>query len=295
MPSFAQQTTDFLQYIASEKGLAQNTIEAYGRDIQTFCDFTQKSHIHIYADVAQEHFIEFLSHLKSKGYASSSICRALIAIKVLFKFLKRENYIPVNIAQSLDTPKLWQLIPEVLTCEEVNRLLDQPDPNTLKGARDKAILEVLYSSGLRVSELCGLSLYDVDDQFVRVMGKGNKERLVPIGSKAITAVDCYLTHYRQQSESDRQEKLFVTNTGKLLDRIAVWRMIKEYAKMAKITKNISPHTLRHSFATHLLDNEADLRVIQEMLGHASINSTDRYTHVSKSRLQHAFEAFHPRP
>lgn len=295
MLSCEQQNSDFLDYIASEKGLAKNTIEAYGRDVQVFSDFLNNLNVQNYSEVVLEQIIEFLSYLKEKGYASSTLCRSLIAIKVLFKFLKREHQISCNITQHLESPKLWQLIPDVLTYAEVNRLLQQPNENTAKGARDKAILEVLYASGLRVSELCRLGLYDVDDQFVKVMGKGNKERLVPIGSKAIAAVDHYLTHYRDASESHKQEKLFVTRTGKIMDRISIWRMIKEYAKQAKIEKNISPHTLRHSFATHLLDNEADLRIIQELLGHASINSTDRYTHVSKSRLHKTFDAFHPRP
>ena len=292
MPAFAQQSKDFLEYIASEKGLAQNTIEAYGRDIEVFSAFLCNANVLSFAAVTPEDIMTFIAHLKTKDYASSSVCRSLIAIKVLFKFLKRENYIANNITLNLDTPKLWQLIPEVLTCAEVDKLLNQPDPNTLKGARDKAVLEVLYASGLRASELCQLSLYDVDDQFIRVLGKGQKERLVPIGSKALSAIDHYLNNYRDKS---RQDKLFVTNSGKSLDRVTVWRMIKQYAVRAGIAKNISPHTLRHSFATHLLDNEADLRVIQEMLGHASINSTDRYTHISKSRLHQAFETFHPRP
>jgi len=292
--SLEVQTKDFLEYIASEKGLAQNTIESYGRDIHSFCTLLLDLKINAYSEVSRQHIIDFLTSLKSSGYASSSICRALIALKVLFRFLKRENYIHLNITTLLDSPKIWQRIPEILTCEEVNRLLEQPDPNTEKGARDRAILEVLYASGLRVSELCHLSLYSVDDKFIRVMGKGKKERLIPIGKKAIQAIDHYLENYRHKTDSERQQKLFVTRTGQTMDRIAIWRMIKEYAKQANILKNISPHTLRHSFATHLLDNEADLRIIQEMLGHASINSTDRYTHVSKSRLQSAFETFHPR-
>jgi integrase/recombinase XerD len=292
--SIDNQTKDFLDYIASEKGLAQNTIESYRRDIQIFCSLLFELKISTYSQVAAQHVVDFLSYLKSNGYASSSICRALITLKVLFRFLKRESYVVNNITALFNTPKLWQLIPEVLTCEEVNRLLEQPNLLSTSGARDKAILEVLYGSGLRVSELCDLNLYSIDDKFVRVMGKGKKERLVPIGKKAIEAIDYYLVNYRGEISCDRQQQLFITTTGKRIDRILVWRMIKKYAIQANIRKNISPHTLRHSFATHLLDNEADLRVIQEMLGHASIASTDRYTHVSKSRLKSTFETFHPR-
>ncbi|MFQ5729368.1 MAG: tyrosine-type recombinase/integrase, partial [Waddliaceae bacterium] len=162
------------------------------------------------------------------------------------------------------------------------------------GARDKAILELLYSSGLRVSEVCTIQIYDVDDEYVKVFGKGQKERLVPLGQCALAAIDHYLLYYRSQYDSEKEKALFVTKKGRPLDRISIWRMIKSHAKKAGITKSISPHTLRHSFATHLLDNGAELRVIQEMLGHANINSTERYTHVSRAHIQKAFTAFHPR-
>lgn len=284
---------DFLSYIASEKGVSPNTVEAYGRDVHAFASFLKTLEICTVTDVTQEHALKFLGFLQSKGYASSSICRALIAIKVFFRFLKREGDISINIMHYFDTPKLWQLIPEVLSVHEIERLLEQPDDTSYLGARDKAILEVLYSSGLRVSEVCSLGVYSIDDQFLKVMGKGRKERIVPIGSMALKSVDHYLTHYRSLFESEQNQQLFLSQKGKPIDRIAVWRMIKTYAKQAGITKTISPHTLRHSFATHLLDNGADLRVIQEMLGHASISSTDRYTHISRSHLQQAFDRHHP--
>ena len=240
------------------------------------------------------HLVDFIDNRKSEGYASSSLARNLIALKVLSRFLKREGVLETNFAFYLETPKVWQLIPEVLSYDEIERLLNAPDRETGKGSRDKAILEILYACGLRVSEVCTLKIYDVDDEYVRVMGKGQKERLVPVGAPAIQSIDHYLHHYRSQSDSEKVQELFVSNRGKPLNRISIWKMIKFYAKKAGINKEISPHTLRHSFATHLLDNEADLRVIQEMLGHASISSTERYTHVSKSRLQQSFEAFHPR-
>lgn len=285
---------DFLNYIGSEKGLALNTIEAYSRDTESFVNFLQDHGIVHFSSVQTNHIVSFLSHLKDAKYASSSMCRTLIALKVLFRFLARENIIPTNIALYLQTPKLWQLIPDVLTYEEVEKLLNRPDTATSMGARDKAILEVLYASGLRVSELCGLDIYSVDETCVRVMGKGSKERIVPIGEEALKAVDHYLLEFRDHFDSEHQKALFVTKNGRRIDRIYVWRMIKQYAKECGIMKNISPHTLRHSFATHLLDNGADLRVIQEMLGHASISSTDRYTHISRSRLQESFNRFHPR-
>lgn len=207
-----------------------------------------------------------------------------MAIKAFFRFLKREGVVEVNVAMYLDSPKLWQLIPEVLSLKEIEALLEISEI----GQRDRAILELLYGSGLRVSELCGLKMQDVDDTFVRVRGKGGKERVVPIGTRAIEALDAYLAH-----RDDEQGWLFLSKRGKQLDRTAVWKRIKVMAERAGITKTISPHTLRHSFATHLLDGGADLRIIQEMLGHSSIGTTDRYTHVSHKRLQAAFEQHSP--
>lgn len=288
-----QHIADFLSYLLTEKGLSDNTNAAYGRDISAFAKSLNTQGVKDFSSVEQTHIIAFLSDLKIAQYAITSICRALIAIKVLFRFLKREEIVPQDVSLHLETPKLWQLIPEVLSQDEVERLLAQPDDTNSYGARDKAIIEVLYASGLRVSELCGLQIYDVDENFVRVKGKGQKERLVPIGKKALAAVDHYLVCYRDHYDSQYQPALFVTRTGRPIDRITVWAMIKDYAKSAGIIKNISPHTLRHSFATHLLDHGADLRIIQEMLGHANISSTDRYTHVSRSHLQEAFQKYHP--
>ena len=281
---------DFLAYIASEKGLALATVEAYRRDLESFSEFQRANGISSSTEVNSLQVIAFLSKLKAEDYASASIHRALIAIKVFFRFLTREGVVPTNPALYLESPKLWQLIPEVLTCEEVEALLKQPDITTMNGARDKAILEILYASGLRVSELCSLDLHSVEDTTVRVMGKGSKERMVPVGEEAICAVD----HYLNFRDGNDQKALFVNRNGKRIDRLQVWKLIKDYAKEAGIVKNISPHTLRHSFATHLLDNGADLRIIQEMLGHATISSTERYTHVSRTKLQDAFESFHPR-
>lgn len=235
--------------------------------------------------------MSFFRLFKERGYASSSLCRTLVAIKVFFRFLKREGIISLDPTLHLDSPKFWQLIPEVLTIEEASRLLAQPYPRTSTGARDKAILETLYASGLRVSELCGLNIQDVGDDAVRVKGKGSKERIVPIAPSALSAIDHYLGKFRE----DKEGALFIGTKGKRVDRVAVWSRVKFYAKKAGITKKISPHTLRHSFATHLLENGADLRVIQEMLGHASISTTDRYTHISHKHLHDAFEKFHPRP
>jgi integrase/recombinase XerD len=289
-----EELKDFIIYLSSEKGLSQNTLEAYERDINFFLEFLNRTNsFSSWSSVLQQHIINFLGEKKRQNYASASLCRMLIAIKVFFRFLKREGIVLQNETIHLETPKLWQLVPEVMTPEEIDRLLAQPDASTQKGVRDLAILELLYASGLRVSELCQLKIYDLDDDCVRIQGKGGRERLVPVGRKAIEAIDRYLC-YREGSASQRDDFLFVAKGIKPIDRVTIWAMIKAYAKKAGIQKTISPHTLRHSFATHLLDNGADLRVIQEMLGHSSISSTDRYTHVSHLHLQEAFQAFHPR-
>jgi integrase/recombinase XerD len=218
----------------------------------------------------------------------------LAAAKVFFRFLKKEGEISLDLGRYFESPKIWQLIPEVLSCEEVESLLAQPKVDDFQGARDRAILELLYATGMRVSELCALRICDLNDTFVKVRGKGKKERVVPVGRKAIEAVDYYLTHYRTEVKEDNAP-LFVSPRGKPIDRVTIWSRVKVYAKSAQIGKSISPHTLRHSFATHLLENGADLRLIQDMLGHEDIGTTDRYTHVTGNRLKTAFNKFHPRP
>lgn len=290
---FALTINDFHQYLASEKGLSLNTLLAYKKDIGLLASFLEQKKIEDFTNVSQEHIIVFLSDLKCKEYASSSIARIFISLKVFFLFLKREKLIYKSPAEFLESPKVWQLIPEVLSCSEVERLLEAPDIKVLSGIRDRAILEILYASGLRVSELCNLCIYDIDEESIRVIGKGNKERLIPIGKKAIAAIDAYLLKVRHLYESDKCKILFLNDKGKAIDRYYIWRMTKEYAKKCGISKKISPHTLRHSFATHLLENGADLRLIQEMLGHANISTTDRYTHISTKKLQEAFHKFHP--
>lgn len=283
---------DFIIYLASEKGLSLHTLEAYRRDIQDFLVFIRRFSIKDWSAIQQEMIIAFLSDKKAKNYASSSMARALVVIKVFFRFLRREGGFKCSEILLLDSPKIWQLIPTVLSIGEIENLLQQPETETEKGARDRAILEVLYASGLRVSEVCQLKISDVDDESVRVKGKGGKERLVPIGKPAIAAIDRYLSF--REDGSGRQEALFLARSGRAITRFLVWRLVKAYAREAGITKTIFPHSFRHSFATHLLDRGADLRVIQEMLGHASITSTDRYTHVSCQRLHDSFQKFHPR-
>jgi len=285
---------DFFLYLTAEKGLSLNTIKAYQNDLNRFINFLESQSVRDFNAVSQDQIVNFCALLQSHSYAQTSITRALIAIKVLFRYLKKEKLIFKNVAFYLESPKLWQVLPSVLSSSEVDRLLEQPDLSLDQGLRDKAILEILYACGLRVSELCRLKLYDVDDNFVRVYGKGGKERTVPIGRKALEALDIYLTRCRPDMGDDAEQPLFSGSRGKPINRVQVWKMIKRYTGAAGIQKNISPHTLRHSFATHLLDNGADLRVIQELLGHGAISSTDRYTHVSRSHLTDSFRQFHPR-
>ncbi|MBS0628514.1 MAG: site-specific tyrosine recombinase XerD [Verrucomicrobia bacterium] len=282
---------DFLVYLASEKGLAQNTLIAYETDLLAFIKFLGDKDLKL---VSKKDVIGFIEFKQKKGLASSSLCRALIAIKVFFRFLKKESLLQIEEIAFLESPKIWQLIPEVLSLEEVDLLLKAPDVKSFLGCRDRAILEVMYASGLRVSEVCNLDFLDVGEESVRVKGKGGKERIVPIAKASLARVDEYLVKFRDQSK-ELIEALFVTTKGKRIDRVNVWNRIKLYAKKAGLEKNISPHTLRHSFATHLLENGADLRVIQEMLGHAHIATTDRYTHISQKHLTTSFDSFHPRP
>jgi integrase/recombinase XerD len=286
-----EKIADFLDHLLSEKGLSHNTIEAYGRDLKSFAARLSKRD---WRAVESESILQFLKERAQKGYAASSTCRALVAVKVFFRFLKKEGCVDVDLGRYFDTPKIWQLIPEVMTIEEVDALLAQPKNGDFIGARDKAILELLYATGMRVSELCKLKISDLSDTFVKVDGKGKKERLIPVGKQAIAAVDFFLLHFRGETKEDGAP-LFITIRGKPIDRVTIWSRVRAYARSAKIDKSISPHTLRHSFATHLLENGADLRLIQDMLGHEDIGTTDRYTHITGKRLKEAFHSFHPRP
>ncbi len=285
---------DFDLYLRAEKGLSHHTLLAYKTDLSQFIQFLEEKKVAGYPEVTSEQIVSFLEQEEKKGKEGSTLARLLISVKVFFQFLVIRELLKQNPASFVDTPKLWKRLPSVLTESEVERLLEQPDLETSLGLRDRAILELLYGGGLRVSELCQLKLHEVLDDAVRVFGKGGKERVVPLGKPASRAVDQYLLHGRGEILKPDKEPLFVTKRGKAIDRQGVWKMIKKYAKAAGIEKEVSPHTLRHSFATHLLDGGADLRVIQELLGHATISSTDRYTHVSKKGVISAFEKFHPR-
>jgi integrase/recombinase XerD len=286
---FQQALQDFLCYLSSEKGLSQHTLQAYARDLKGFFQVLKRSNLQ---QITEEDVLAFAHKLQLKGYASSSVCRMLVSVKIFLRFLYREELIKNEIGLSIDAPKIWQLIPDILTFAEVEKLLLAPDLNTELGARDRAILQVIYASGLRVSEICGLNIQDFSDHTIRVIGKGKKERIVPVADSAVEAVDYYLLYHRRDAKI---EALFINTKQKRIDRFSIWKQLKAYAKQIGVTKSISPHTLRHSFATHLLENGADLRVIQELLGHSSIATTDRYTHLSNKHIIEAFQSYHPRP
>ena len=282
---------EFITYIGAERGLATHTQEAYRRDLTQLLGFIQEHH-HEWPPTIEA----IMAFVRQEGTTkkSASVMRMLAAAKVFCRYLFRERYVSTDISTLLESPKLWRTLPSVLSGSDIDRLLEAPDLSTDGGVLDRAILELLYGTGLRVSELCGLSLYDVADDLVRVRGKGGKERLIPIGRQALSAIDTYLTRVRQKFDSDAVPQLFVSDKGKPINRTYVWGRVHELARRAGIDKRVSPHTFRHTYATHLLDAGADLRVIQDLLGHAHISSTDRYTHVSRTRIREVFRAFHPR-
>lgn len=283
---------DFLHFLRTERGLSPHTIESYGRDIRLLREALGNK---AWDRVREEDLLAFASFLTKRSFASASICRALISAKVFFRFLKRENVLSHDPGKGCETPKIWQLVPEVLSLEEVEALLQAPDPSTFLGARDLALLEMLYATGMRVSELCGLRIGDVSESFVQVYGKGRKERRIPMGKKASSALDAYLLLWPKGLSREENGPLFVSQKGRSLTRVTVWERVRFYARKAKIDRPVFPHVLRHSFATHLLEKGADLRLIQEMLGHEDIGTTDRYTHVAGERIKNSFNMFHPRP
>jgi integrase/recombinase XerD len=283
---------DFITYLGSERGLSKNTLLAYRRDLERLFEFTKTTSRPWPPEL--DDVMEFIKVEQQAGKKTATLVRAIIAIKVFLRFLFREGTLAQNIGPLLQTPKLWQTIPSVLSHHEIDCFLQSPDLTTPKGLRDKAILELLYGTGIRVSELCGLLIYDVSDDVIKVRGKGSKERIVPIGKEALKAIDAYLVGVRGSFESERSQFLFLTEKGKPITRLLVWQLVRHYAAVAGLTKKISPHTFRHTYASHLLDAGADLRIIQDLLGHAHISSTDRYTHVSTSQLREVFRTFHPR-
>jgi integrase/recombinase XerD len=288
---------EFINYLAVERGLAQNTLESYGRDLHQFQIYLQNGNMEILKDSNRTTILSYLNSLQSKGRAVSTISRNLAAIKSFYQYLVRERYLEKDPAANLESPKLEKKLPKVLSITEVEELLKQPSGFLPAGLRDKAMLELLYATGIRVSELISLNISDVnlDMGYIKCYGKGAKERIVPLGSIAAKCVQDYVGKGRTKLVRTYEEPaLFVNHHGNRLTRQGFWKIIKKYAQEADINKAITPHTLRHSFATHLLENGADLRSVQEMLGHADISTTQIYTHVTKNRLKEVYDKTHPR-
>jgi integrase/recombinase XerD len=288
----------YIHFLAVEKGLARNTLESYERDLTQYAEFLMKHGIHEISDIVKTNILQYLHLLKDKGRATSTINRNMAAIRSFHQFLYREKRVGQDPSLHIETPKLEKRLPKVLSMEDVDVLLQQPDLTTPSGLRDKTMLELLYATGTRVSELIGFKLLDVHLSmgFVRCIGKGSKERIIPLGQTAIRFANEYLQHGRPKliKRNTTADALFLNHHGKPLTRQGFWKIIKKYAKAASIQKEITPHTLRHSFATHLLENGADLRSVQEMLGHVDISTTQIYTHVTKSKLKEVYSRTHPR-
>jgi len=289
--------TNFQTYISIERGLSINTRKAYTNDIQQFLDALEAKKIPTIEIVGRKQILDHLLALKTSGIATSSISRHLVSIKIFFRYLLQEGIILQNVTDTMDSPRLWKILPDTLSTQEVDRLLQAPDLRTPLGLRNYAILELLYATGMRVSELTHLKLSDLQlpDTSIRCIGKGQKERIIPLSKKSIKTLYRYLEETRPLLTLDPQTpNLFLTRNGNPLSRQRLWQIIKTLTKKAGIQKNISPHTLRHSFASHLLHNGAPLRIIQELLGHADIATTQIYTHVHPDRLKTIHQNFHPR-
>jgi integrase/recombinase XerD len=295
--AFAEPVESFLAWLELERGLSSNTIGAYARDLAQYAQYLQKLAVADWSEVNEAAVSAWTAHLGKAEYARSSQARKLSAVRMLARHLVREGIRKDDFTELVSAPKLSRKLPEVLTRGELERLLDAPATNTPHGLRDRAMLELFYSSGLRVSELCGILLQSInlDDGYVRVFGKGAKERIAPIGGAAITAVRDYLAGGRPHFvKAKTGSELFLSQQGKAISRKMVWVLIKQYAAKAGIKKPIKPHLLRHSFATHLLEGGADLRAIQEMLGHSDISTTQIYTAVQSARLADEHALYHPR-
>lgn len=289
---------DFIAFLRLDKGLSGNSIEAYDSDVHKLHAFLNGSlGLYSLADVTPQQLLDFLVYIAELGLSATSQARILSGIKAYFKFLNYLSYLDHNPAELLETPRLKRKLPVVLTVEEINRMVESIDLSSETGQRNRAMIEMLYGSGLRVSELVNLTLsgLNFNYEFVRVTGKGNKERLIPLSSEAIKQIQIYLSNYRTRLTIKRGDEdiVFLNRRGGRLTRNMVFTIIKTIARDAGISKNISPHTFRHSFATHLVENGADLRAVQEMLGHRSILTTEIYTHIDTTYLRQAIIEFHP--
>jgi integrase/recombinase XerD len=289
---------DFIDYLGKEKGLADNTLDSYGRDLKQYRSFLENGKKVSIEDAGPATVVAYLLYLQKEGRAPATIARRLAALKAFYQYLVQEQFMQLDPTSNLESPKLEKRLPKVLTVREIDTLLEQPKANTPTGLRDRAMLELLYATGIRVSELISLNLSDLnlDVGYLKCRGKGSRERIVPVGSVALKSVRQYLAEGRPclAASAGEEPSLFVNHHGRRLTRQGFWKIVKKYAQEAKIKKHITPHTLRHSFATHLLENGADLRSVQEMLGHADISTTQIYTQVTKGRLKEVYARTHPR-
>jgi integrase/recombinase XerD len=286
----------FINYARLERGLSDNTIQAYSRDLTRFSRYLEQHDLSP-STVSRAQIRAYFGSL-NKTLSTRSVARNISAAKSFFRFLTLQGHIQENPARLIETPRMSRKLPKILSIEEVDSLLAQPDPSTPAGCRDRAMLELLYATGLRVSELIGLKILDVhlESGYLRTMGKGSKERLVPIGEKAVAAVKAYLVDGRPQMvKGSNPPVLFLNFRGRPLTRQGFWKIIKQYGRAAGIKKELTPHTIRHSFASHLLEAGADLRAVQVMLGHEDIATTQIYTHVTRKRLRELHTKYHPRP
>jgi len=289
--------SSFLTHVKVEKGLSSNTVSAYQRDLNKFLVFAQKRKLAL-EQVSRDHLVDFLAGLYRDELDSKSVARHLVTLRNFLRFAQSQDLISSDPSLNLESPKIRRSLPGYLKVEDIDRLLEQPDPKTPYGLRDRAMLEVLYSTGLRVSELIGLRVSDLDSKVgcIRCIGKGDKERIVPAGRKALGMVDKYLRDARPKllAKGVSSTALFVNRRGMPLSRVGVWKILSNYGKRAGFRVALTPHMLRHSFATHLLERGADLRSVQLMLGHADISTTQIYTHVVEERLKQIYKAHHPR-
>ena len=289
----------FKGFLALEKGLTGNSVAAYSSDLHDFIAFLEEHGINSFQNATRDTILEYLGQCKEKGYESSSIARKLVSIKVFFRYLFQEKFIKSDITDVMDSPKLWRLLPDFLSLEEIEKMLNiypltGKDPLNF---RNRTILELMYACGLRVSEVANLKIENIlfEEALLRVTGKGNKERIVPIGTQALDLLSRYLNEIRPKlPKAPNNSIVFLSYRGKPLNRERIWSIVKDAAAKAGISKNIYPHTLRHSFASHLLENGADLRIIQEMLGHADISTTQIYTHIDQKHILDIHKQFHPR-
>ena len=287
----------FLHFLIVEKGLSKNTIEAYSHGLTRFLNHLRGKEVQEIRDVDKFHVRGFLLALKKKNLAAKSIVRNLVAIRTFFRFLIEEGILETNPVEELESPKVAKTLPEILTLKEIEQILEQPNLQTPLGIRDRAMLEILYATGMRVSELTQLPTHQVNLEggYVLLYGKGSKERIVPLGSEAMKWVALYLKTAREiLAKGKESPSLFINRSGKGMSRQGFWKNLKDYGRRAGLRKRITPHLLRHSFASHLLERGADLRSVQMMLGHVDISTTQIYTHVTGERLKKIHQRYHPR-